>query len=272
MPLLDNLWEIGRSLVPSNLRTNMTIKGIWNTELIFQPDISEIAFNCHFLIAQTYYQGCSFYQEDTIKLQHVSSLIGQHYEVAKNMKLPIKIAVLDSIFAFGRLLKKPSSHFEKDGMPSEKAFLRANIVCEEACRLVPARNSHQKPIISVLGVSGIIVHQLIKKGYNIIACDLNPNIIGTKICNNVTVRNGLYEKEYIKESDLVIVTGMALETETMENVFKYAQKFNAKVIVYAQTGANIAPWYISCGANTVICEHIPFYNFEGLSKISVYRG
>jgi len=272
MTLLDELLDIGCSLVPPSIRPQLTIKGFWDMDIHFQPLPQERLFTCHCLIAQTHHQGCSFYQEHSLQKKELPSLIGQSYQAAKKASLPIKIAVLDSLFRFGRKSTQPSRKLRQEGTPTEKALFRAKIVCEEVQLLAPVKNHLKPSCISILGVSGLIVHLLMQLKYSILACDLDPTLVGAKVCGNVSVLDGAYQEYCIQNSEVVIVTGMALATGTMENTFNFASNYGTKVVVYAQTGANLAPWYLLYGADVVICEPMPFYNFEGLSEIYVYRG
>lgn len=271
MSLLDELWDIGYSLIPKDIHTSLNIKGVWNIQLYFQPQIYERIFACNLLIAQTYFQGCSFYSGERLQSKFLYSLIGKHYSIAKSMPIPVKISVLDSIFAFQRRYRKPTYSEKLEGTPSQKSLWRAKIVSKEVKNLAPINNPSCQPLVSILGVSGAIISELLRENYKVLACDLDTTIIGKKICEGVTVLDGSGQEYCIKNSDVVVVTGMALATETMEKILESSRSLNKKVIIYAQTGANIAPSYLLYGANSVVCEYIPFYDFEGMSEISIYR-
>ena len=264
--LLEELWEKGCALIPAELRSQLTVKGLWDTRLYFQPQIHERVFASRYLLAQTHYQGCCFYQGPPLRPQSLSSLIGHNYQEAREACLPIRIAVLDSLFGFGRRIKRPTRQLMQEGTPTEKALWRAKIVGEEVQSLAPLHSN-----ITILGVSGLIVYRLMQLGYEVSACDLHPALAQIKLPGNITILNGSHQERCIRNAEVAIVTGMALATETMENVLRCASNHNTKVIIYAQTGANLAPQYLSYGARSVICELIPFYNFEGISKIFVYR-
>ncbi len=271
MSFIDELWEIGINYIPEEYMDNLRIKGIWDTDMNFQPHPVEVIFELSYVIAQTHHQGCSFYDPRDVDRSEFAKLIGQHFTVAKNSSIPTKIAVLDSIFAFKGKDISPQRKLERTGNPSDKALWRARSVCGEADFQLSQIQTIKSPSVLLLGYSGLILEGLISLGYNVIPFDLQTNLVGLQVKDGISILDGSSVQSYVEKADLIIVTGMTLATESLDGLLASCRKNNTKMIVYAQTAPNIAPWYLQYGANSIVCEYIPFYNFEGLSEISIFR-
>jgi hypothetical protein len=271
MDFVDRLWDIGEGMVPTHLVERLTIHGLWDTRLWFAPSSSEIGFRCRFIVAQTHHQGCAFYPGN-LDASELETLVGQHYRVARDASLPLKVAVADTLFAFARP-RLPACRWESEvGTPTEKASWRARVVGDEAKRILgSARTRSSRPRVVLVGVSALILDELLRMDCTVAAVDLDPHVVGWTARPGVLVGHGADVEATLAESDMAVVTGMTLTTRSLGSILAQCVASHTRVLVYAQTGANIAPWYMLYGADTVVCERIPFYNFEGLSEIHVYR-
>lgn len=271
MDFINSLWNIGSNYVPEAQYSALTIKGFWDTTLVFQPHPSETIFECSYLICQTEHQGCSFYEPEGTIRTGFEDLIGKHFTAAAKAPLPVKIAVLDSIFAYRQKQIKPDLKLKTKGNPSKKAFWRAQVVSNEVDALLFNKQDNNPAKIVLIGYSGLILDQLLSRSDYVTPFDFKKKLVGLEIRPGVTIHHGEEVNKYLTEADIAVVTGMTLATNTLENILKNCVQNNTKVIVYAQTASNIAPWYLSFGATSAVCEKIPFYNFEGWSEIAVYR-
>lgn len=77
--------------------------------------------------------------------------------------------------------------------------------------------------------------------------------------------------ELLREVDLAIVTGMTITTHTLDAIIDTCKENNVKLIVYAETGANMGQYYVSRGVNTYLGEIYPFYIFNGISTIVITK-
>ena len=65
---------------------------------------------------------------------------------------------------------------------------------------------------------------------------------------------------------------MTLATEALDDLVSTAKRFGTKTIVFAETGANFGEGYCrSIGIDVTVSEPFPFYIFQGLTTIEIYR-
>lgn len=64
---------------------------------------------------------------------------------------------------------------------------------------------------------------------------------------------------------------MTLATDTLDQILEAAQENDTRVLVFAETGANLGEALCRLGVDTVVGEPFPFYIFHGTSQINVYR-
>lgn len=268
--IIDDLWELSLHLVPTSILRELTITGFWRTALWFRP-YNEVRFRCNFVIAQTRYQGCAFYSME-ISEGEIEQLLGTHVLEARRSCVPLQVALLDSVFGFLVNDLIAARVLEISGTSQEKALWRARIVGEEVEELLHALNLVSHPAhIALVGASALILDELLALQCTVDIFDLDPTIIGTNIRRDMNIIDGKSGLSSHQPPDIIVATGMTLTTETLDDILAYARYSGAKVVIYAQTGANIAPWYRRYGADSIVSEPIPFYDFEGVSKIRVFR-
>jgi len=241
------------------------IRGLWKIKLIFRPNLDERTFNYNVILVQTLGQGCcycnsrSFWSEEKI--------IGLDSIKILNEKNCQSIATLDSIYS--SIPKNPAKIYQFEGNSKEKAEHRTKIILEETELLLKSINSN-KPKILIVGVLGLLIKRLKERGYLTYATDFDKTLIGQSI-HGVTIESGMFTPKYVKECDIAIITGMTLSTDTLEEIIDHAQKSGTKLLMFAETGAHFGEIYCELGIDTVISEPFPFYIFEGISKIEIYR-
>jgi hypothetical protein len=65
---------------------------------------------------------------------------------------------------------------------------------------------------------------------------------------------------------------MTLATDSLDLIISEARQAGTKLLIFAETGANFGEEYCrTLGVDTVVSEPFPFYIFQGLSTIEVYR-
>ncbi len=241
------------------------VRGLWKIELLFKPTVHERAFSYTVLLAQTIGQGCCYSDPDHMLDQ---SLLGQDARGLIVGRDCTSIALLDSIYA--SIQRHPQQVHELRGNSIEKAHKRNSILLQETERLVTSRRKRDVHLVNV-GVVGHLVKKLKDKGYSVLATDLDPDLVG-KPLHGVQVEHGAKTLEYVKSCDVAIVTGMALSTNTLDDIFSTARENDTKILLFAETGANFAEEYCcTIGIDTVVSEPFPFYIFQGVSTIEVYR-
>ncbi len=147
-----------------------------------------------------------------------------------------------------------------------------NIIVEEALNLINYTNlKHDKPLVCNVGVVGNIIKKLLKNDIDVVGTDFDDEIVGKRLFEKVEIFHGSKTMEMISKSDVAIVTGMALATNTLDEIINVSKKSNTKLLVFAETGANFGSFYVDNGVDSVVSEPYPFYIFQGKTSINVYR-
>lgn len=244
------------------------IKGLWKVDLAFKPNVNERLFRYSFLVAQTMGQGCCYCDED---LEIDVSLIGKDSREVVRTKDCFSIAILDSIYA--SVPREPQAVHKLEGNSVEKAGRRASIIVAEVNRL--AKGTGKSPGEMRLlnaGVVGNIVLALKNEGYDVVATDLDEDLIGRTI-HGVKVEHGARTYSYVEDVDVAIITGMTLTTDSLTDIVDTAKRHDTGVLMFAETGANMGEEYTSdtVGVDICVSEPFPFYIFQGQTTIEVYR-
>lgn len=267
MAMLDELWRTGEDLLSRNLRDTLTISGMWRTRLWLRPAMNELLYKAEYLVTIAGHQGCAFH-DDTLEDEELSELVGAHYTAAVTAHPAVRVAVADAIFGHSRGKIPASVKTARRGTPGEKAHWRAAIVAREVSRLLPVGS---RGPVALVGVSRLIAMALAERDIEVIPFDLNPLVVGSLLYDSVRVLHGT---EFFQKSEsccAAVVTGMTMVNLSLESILKTCVRSKISALVYAQTAANMAPWYLYYGAQAVVAERMPFYNFEGYSEIEVYR-
>ncbi len=241
------------------------VRGIWKVELAFKPNPAERTFQYTFWIAMTRSQGVCYCTGDDPRGRE---LVGSDARELVKEKTCVSIAVLDSLYA--SLERKPAASFQLVGTPIEKTDARTEIILHEAERLVSGICARPARVVNV-GLVGNIVRDLVARGYDVRASDMERDTVGTRV-HGVLVEDGTKTFDLVAQSDLAIVTGMTIATDSLELIVEEARKAGTRLLLFAETGANFGEEYCrSLGIDTVVSEPFPFYIFQGTSTIEVYR-
>jgi hypothetical protein len=241
------------------------IRGLWKIELLFQPTVHERAFSYTVMLAQTMGQGCCYSDPD-----HAldPKLLGKDAREHIGGRGCTSIALLDSLYA--SIPKHPTETHELRGNSVDKTRKRNSILVSEAERLIASSPGGDVHLVNV-GVVGDLIKRLKDRGHAVFATDLDEQLVG-KDLHGVRVEHGSKTLEYVKSCDIAIVTGMALSTNTLDEILAEAQENGTKILLFAETGANFAEEYCcTIGIDVVVSEPFPFYIFQGVSTIEVYR-
>jgi len=234
--------------------------------MAFRPNNLELGYTDTILVAYTHVAGacfCPYVVNDP-----ATSFIGQDARTFTDDELCYRIAVLDAAFGIHRL---PADLSYKLQEPiAEKAFGRANIVCNEVSRLASQRQL-LRPKILTIGSVGTIISELVSRGYEVFGTDLDSSVVGKQL-SGVTIADGNQETLSLLQSvDIAIVTGMTFATGTFDSILATGIKSNTAIVMFCQTGANFAPYLRELGVNSIVAEYFPFYMFPGESAISIFR-
>jgi len=263
--------DIKTSIKEKNLTDQeLTIRGLWAVDCLFKPNVNERTFNYKFIVAQTIGQGCAYSLVRNYDIEYLQSLMGKNYLDLNIEDRALDVALLDSIYS--TLQGEPDSQVEINGTSITKAVDRTNVIVEETIKLIDKSNlKHQKPLICNVGVVGNFIKSLLEKDVDVIGTDYDPNIIGTKLFEKAEILHGDRTLEAIENSDVALITGMTLTTDTLDKIIYTANKSSTKLIMFAETGSNLGDFYVKNGMDCVIGEPFPFYIFQGKNTLNIFR-
>jgi hypothetical protein len=259
--LRDRLMERTKTLASDLFR----IRGFWDVALLFQPTPQERLFSYSVHIAQTSREGCCYAFPG--KRETTFNILGADARTIHTGDNYIDIAVLDSAYAV--VSPEPDAHYIITGSSTEKAERRAQLIADEVDRCLTSSTSRR---VAVIGTLGILLSELQRRACHVTTTDLDDDLIGTQL-HGILVEDGrsktLHEVEH---SDVAVVTGMTLATNTLGPIIDIAHQAHTQLILIAETGAWFASAYRdSYYIATVISEPFPFYIFSGPSEINIYR-
>lgn len=242
------------------------LRGMWKIDMAFKPTTSDSAYTDIGILAHTTGSGfCACFNENP---QIDLDLLGKDVREITSRDLSSRIAILDA--GFSRLHRPPTYSMYLQGSIQDKVIARANLITSEMMRFSSHTNSSSKKFLVVGAVSNII-KELIKTGAEVFATDLDKTLVNSSL-EGVEIEDGLERTiPLLQEVDVALVTGMTLSTDTLDEILTVARKSKVKIVMFAQTGANIAPYYLDFGAKTVLSESFPSCIFPGDTLVKVYR-
>jgi hypothetical protein len=246
---------------------DFTIRGLWKVDLAFKPNVHERLFRYWFLVSQTVGQGSCYCDQELLIDE---KLIGKDAREIITEKDCFSISVLDSIYA--SIQKSPHRVHEIDGNSIEKTAQRNELLLEEVEHVIKGlKPKGEKPRIINIGVLGNLIKSLKDRDYSVIATDLDEKILDTSV-HGVEIEHGSKNFKYLPESDVAVITGMALTTDALGDIIDTCKKHDTRIVVFAETGAHFGEEYCrTLGVDSVVSEPFPFYIFQGVSRIEIYR-
>jgi hypothetical protein len=232
----------------------------------------ERLFSTPFILVHVERQGCAYFPKEDLASITQHDFVGQRIdECIDAAPLPIQLALTDALFATLSEVIDGSQRISLDGTVSSKASKRARLVAAEVAELLKQTPAEQS--VSLLGYSGEIANALRAVGANVISYDLDLETApdGGHAGSVTTVRHG---NLFLADAppDLVVATGMTLVTDTFAKIRTFCLQQRIPLVMYCQTAANLGGFLVShYDVDVVVAEHVPFYNWEGRSIVTVHR-
>lgn len=139
-----------------------------------------------------------------------------------------------------------------------KSRRRASAVVD----LLPAGVSR----VLVVGVVGSLLAELRARAIAYLPCDLAGGMTewGEPVFESVDRAPSDY--------DALLVTGMSLGNETFDGFRAVANRRGLPLVLFAQTGSAVLPWFLGAGVHAISAEPYPFFSLDGgPSSIVTYR-
>lgn len=258
--------EIKNRVYKTTQPDDRRIKGIWDVDCLYNPKDNGRVFNYNFIISQTIGQGCAYSTKKNDGIGYIN-IMGKDFLDVDIKDPALLVSMLDSIYGCFYCLEPTKS--ETINADSEtKMQWRTNIIYKEAVRLLG--DLRDKKILNV-GVVGDIIKKFVHEDCEITGTDFDKTIIGQKMFGRAEIYDGDKTLDLISRNDLAIVTGMTITTQTIDDIIRCCKESNTKIIIYAETGANLSQYFIELGVDSFISEIFPFYIFNGVSTINTYN-
>lgn len=265
-PLLNLLRESLQARSAHLTEDTFLITSLAKISAHFRPNPYDFPYSDTIIVANAAGPGsCYCYLEDPVI---PANILGKDARYTQSENLFIDIAILDA--AYAALRPRADLVCRLEGSSLQKSATRATLIASEVQRLIqllgvdPAR-------ITMVGAVGNVLQTLVRDGAQVYATDLDSSLIGKQV-GGVLVEDGhIKTLDLVSSSDVAVVTGMTLATQTLADILEVAQQNRVKVVMFAQTGGNFAGEYLRLGVDSIVSEEYPFYMFPGSTALRVFR-
>lgn len=145
------------------------------------------------------------------------------------------------------------------GTSLAKSLARAGVVVD-LLPIVPGQR------VLVLGVVNSLLARLRELGIAYIPCDRAG---GCTEWGEPVIADGM---AHIGRCDAVLATGMTLGNGTFDSLLPAAVSAGVPLVMFAQSGSAVLPWFLGSGVHAVSAEPFPFFNLDGSpSTLFQYR-
>jgi Putative heavy-metal chelation len=266
--MLKELRQRVARILPKHARR---IEGIHHVQYKIQWTASAVPLDLRFLAVVAGATGCCFFDETAdLRIGSLKKLVGLDVLELEAWPQAVQVAALDA--AYGATSKRGGRRTTIHGLPHEKAAVRAEIVAREVVAQLKASKAAKPNQVAYVGVVGEIVEAVNRRRpVRCVATDFSKQVIGRKILDTVVI-SGNDTLAAVAGANVAVVTGMTIGNGTLGEILRVAKKNNTRIVMFAQTGANLGRELIKLGADAVIAEPFPFYNIgSGPTDIICYR-
>lgn len=139
-------------------------------------------------------------------------------------------------------------------LPGGSSLVKSLARAAAVVRLLPAAAG---PTVLVVGVVNSILHELRRRGLRYLPCDLAGGRTewGEPCRPDAT---GLLDA-----ADAILASGMTLGNGTFDPLLRHARETGKPLVVFAQTGSAVLPWFLGAGLTAVSAEPYPFFWLDG---------
>lgn len=260
--LTDLIEEAKRHLV--NRERDLRIDNIIIGKTLYtMKDCGEVFTDMNFcliLLENSY--GFSYFQEDID--YSLYKLVDKDALSIVDEKIPsyMRVAIADALYCLinnKKFVKMPVF----SGDIRKKARERAKIL------LASIPNGAK---ILLLGAATEIIEEAKVRDCDLRVFDLEEQKIGLELHSACIEKCGRGDlKKRIAETDYIVATGMIFVSGTADEIFRLATENRKKLVLYMETGSNFGQQLIGYGADMVLSEFFPFYDFFGSTKYMLFR-
>lgn len=126
--------------------------------------------------------------------------------------------------------------------------------------------------VLLLGAATEIIEEAKAKGCILKVLDLEKQKVGLKF-HSAFIENSVKTDlaDTIKKTDYIVATGMIFVTETADKVFELTNLYKKSLTLFMETGSNFGPQLLKYGADIVLSEFFPYYDFFGETKYLLFQ-
>jgi hypothetical protein len=263
---LKNLRQKGIDRSKDYPDESFRVRGLWRTDLLFQPNPVERTFKYVYLLVQTVGEGACYCSTIPV-LEEGYYLLGQDCREVEFKYRCFEVATIDAMYsAFER---HPDESLTMTGTSAEKALWRSRTIVGEVERQLTLAGIEGGSVVNV-GVIGNIMKMLSDRGHDVVGTDEDPLLVGSEL-EGMPIHGEDRTLEFVERCDAAVITGMVISTDTMEDILDAARRTGTKLIMFCETGANLCEEYIKLGVDSAVAEFFPFYIFGGTTRIDIHR-
>ena len=250
-----------------------TVRAVWKVEYglgwryALRPTVQDAPVLREFILLQVNGFGSS-HQETTGLSRLRLDCIGLDAFHLERFPLAYQIAALDAVASV--FVPPPTREIRLAGSNTEKLIARTDVIVEEVLAHANRINRRRPRIVIVGALESLITRLVRERRFQVQASDADTTVVGRSY-SGVIVESAQDTIRLIRGSDVAVVTGMVLATDTADEILEAARKGGARLVLFMQTGANLVEPCLAAGAHAVVCEPYPFYFMPGESIVSVYR-
>lgn len=252
-----------------NLTEDPILRQISTIDLTVRPAVNERRFQYDIRMAYIFGQGCAYSERGGKFIGE--DLVGHSvFEHLDAFDTATKTAVMDAIYA--KFPRKASDRIVLEGTVSEKSANRPAFYGKNIAEKLEGK---ENPRILMIGLVKAIVQDLTARGIAVTVTDLDAQAQmdaceqGAEAGNTDFIHPDEIPAE-LGSFDLILTTAMTLANDTFQSLSDLCQTKNVPIMIFAQTGAHLAPFLIGRGVSYVIAEYFPFFVFGGTSVVEFF--
>lgn len=178
---------------------------------------------------------------------------GSVAELLAHPLLPVRIAALDAYLM--RLRPHADAAGATVALPAGGSLEKSRARARAVAGLLPSPPAVSR--VLVVGVVNSLLEALRARGLAYVPCDLKS---GTTEWGETVRTDAMAE---LPDCDAVLASGMTLGNGTFEPLLEHARSTAKPLVVFAQTGSAILPYFVGAGVTAVSAEPYPFFWLDG---------
>lgn len=169
---------------------------------------------------------------------------------------PVRVAALDAYLMHIR--PHTTGPAQQVVLPAGSSLAKSRSRAAAVVELLPCGTGDR---VLVVGVVNSLLHELRSRGLRYAPCDLRS---GRTEWGEPHLPDAAAAAH---DCDALLVSGMTLGNGTFEVLARHARETGKPMVVFAQTGSAVAPWFLGAGVSAVSAEPYPFFWLAGDSSV-----